>query len=249
MPFQELSSILEQFTISDKEPEPAISENMYYLEVLVATHARKMVETNRWRSLIEFANCLSFPVSAWLRQERFEINTDGLFKALHVQFGLSMPGEVCVVWCGVKMAETGHRRESETGVRRRESEGSIGRRSISRDVPGRRLSTRSSISLTPPEVERFENQLWSKANVNEVELFFKMHRNELVLIREFREILERAGEGYEDIGVMLAIMVMDFEWLRGRVKVDVKEKERFVWILKGVESVGYRELEKHVLRE
>jgi hypothetical protein len=189
MPFQELTKSLQQFEISDSskpKKKSEISENMYYLEVLVATHARKMVETNRWRSLIEFSNCLSFPIAAWLRQERFDLTLDtkSLFKALHTQFGLSFPGEISTVWCGNKMASTGHRRVSETvGVRRTESDGSIGRRSSARDTGGRRLSTRSSMSITPPEVESFEKQLWSKANVNEVELFFKMHRDSLVLIR------------------------------------------------------------------
>jgi hypothetical protein len=193
MPFRELAKNLDQIKISDStgitktKSETNMSENMYYLEVLVATHARKMVETNRWRSLVEFANCLSFPVAAWLRQEQFTLllDTRSLFKELHNQFGLSFPSEISVVWCGVKMASKGHRRVSETTgpVRRRESEGSIGRRSLTRDSSGRRLSSRSSQSISPLEVESFEKMLWSKANMHEVELFFKMHRDSLVLIR------------------------------------------------------------------
>jgi hypothetical protein len=48
---------------------------------------------------------------------------------------------------------------------------------------------------------------------------------------------------------MLGIMVMDFEWLRERIAGDLEARVRFEWIVGSVESVGYKALAKHVLRE
>lgn len=159
-----------------------------------------MVENNRWRSLVEFSNCLSFPIVQWLKQEQFNLGADlkTLFKDLHSQFGLSLPTEISVVWCGIKMASTGHRRNSDIIVspvaanmnfRRRESESYLTARISGRDNASRRLSSKSSVSLTSPEAMSLEQQLWAKANMHEVELFFKMHRDSLVLIRYLAQFL------------------------------------------------------------
>lgn len=43
-------------------------------------------------------------------------------------------------------------------------------------------------------------------------------------------------------------MLMDFDWLKMKMKADINAKERWSEIIHCVECVGYRELEKHVLK-
>eukprot|EP01135_Chromosphaera_perkinsii_P000089 Nk52_evm40s24 gene=Nk52_evmTU40s24 len=76
-------------------PSPAPVNDKFYLDLMLSRHARKLLGEMKLRSLFKFSQNLEFPLSKWLRKERYRAakvyDVLKAFLELHRQFHWIMP--------------------------------------------------------------------------------------------------------------------------------------------------------------
>ncbi|KAJ3300440.1 hypothetical protein HK104_000498 [Borealophlyctis nickersoniae] len=84
MAFLKEPSVIEE----EKARTPKVHDggDLFYLEILISKHARKLLSKQRVRALGRFAASLSFPLVKWLRKERYVSEDDFLHATFTTRF-------------------------------------------------------------------------------------------------------------------------------------------------------------------
>lgn len=191
-------------------------------------HAKNLVSKERWRSLVLFTHALSYPLVSWLKLENFDIPVDWhtTISLIHQQFKIPFPKDVNSITTTISWIKNPKQRSSITS--HSSISESLNRASLT--IQNRYRTSLDSIIIETPEVE--------------VDYYKKYH----VALNEVFQLFGYMNEaGYTFVAVILATVLMDFEFLVSKLRDD--GLELWIYMIDALEGDGYLELKNKVLLE